>query len=77
MVLFGTHGAHWRADRAAIATHARSAAISSIQITFEEDKPPAEHAMPPGGFRLAIINCWDLDAGRRLRTRIKPLFSAT
>jgi len=76
VVLFGAHGRHWRADRAAIAAELRRPGISSIQITFEEDKPPAEHAMPPGGFRLAIINCWDLDAGRRVRTRLKPLFSA-
>jgi hypothetical protein len=75
VVLFGAHDTHWHANRAAIAAHLRRPAISSIQITFEEDKPPAEHAMPPGGFRLAIINCWDLNAGRRLRTRLKPLFS--
>jgi hypothetical protein len=24
----------------------------------------AEHAMPPGGFRLATVNAWTLDAGR-------------
>src|SRR5262249_19038821 len=38
VVLFGAHGTQWRADRAAIATHVRRPAISSIQITFEEDK---------------------------------------
>ena len=28
--------------------------ISSVQITFHEDLPPERHAMPPGGFRLAV-----------------------
>ena len=32
--------------------------------------------MPPGGFRLAIVNCWDLDAGRAVRARLRDLFSA-
>jgi hypothetical protein len=30
--------------------------------------------MPPGGFRLAIINCWDLDAGFDLRDRLTLRF---
>jgi len=75
VVLFGAHGRRWRVDRDAVDRIRARPHISSIQITFEEDKPPAEHAMPPGGFRLAIINCWDLDAGRRLRTRLKPMFT--
>jgi hypothetical protein len=28
---------------------------------------PGDHAMPPGGFRLAIVNCHDLAAGRAVR----------
>jgi hypothetical protein len=51
-------------------------AISSIQITFHADKPPEAHAMPPGGFRLAIINCWDLEAGFAVRRRLTQLFAA-
>jgi hypothetical protein len=39
--------------------------LSSIQITFHSYDPEAAHAMPPGGFRLAIVNCWALDAGRK------------
>lgn len=38
-------------------------AVSSLQITFYEDRPAASQAMPPGGFRLAVINCWDRSAG--------------
>jgi hypothetical protein len=32
--------------------------------------------MPPGGFRLAVINCWDLGAGRAAREDLKAHFSA-
>jgi hypothetical protein len=38
--------------------------VTSVQITFHRDRPAAAHAMPPGGFRLAIVNCRDLEAGR-------------
>ena len=41
--------------------------VASIQITFHEDRPPEAHAAPPGGFRLAIVNCWNLEAGREAR----------
>ena len=37
--------------------------VSSVQITFHEDKDPERHAMPPGGFRLAVVNAWNLPAG--------------
>lgn len=39
--------------------------VSSVQITFDKTKAPAQHAMPPGGFRLAIINGYDLASGRK------------
>jgi hypothetical protein len=74
VVLFGAHGGHWQIDRAAIAAFLRRPCISSIQITFDADVPPDQHAMPPGGFRLAIVNCWDLDAGRKVRAALKRLF---
>ena len=35
---------------------------------------PLHHAMPPGGFRLAVVNCWDLEAGRRVRAELAALF---
>jgi hypothetical protein len=37
--------------------------VSSLQITFYENKNAADHPMPPGGFRLGLINCWNLQAG--------------
>jgi hypothetical protein len=39
-----------------------------VQITFFEDRPQHSHVMPPGGFRLAIVNSFGLEAGLRVRT---------
>jgi hypothetical protein len=33
--------------------------------------------MPPGGFRVAIVNCWDLDAGTAARELLRAHFEAT
>jgi hypothetical protein len=76
VVVFGAHATRWTIDRAAVRGLLARPGISSIQITFEETKDPAHHAMPPGGFRLAIINCWDLAAGRAAREELKGLFRA-
>ena len=48
--------------------------VSSVQITFHADRPPDWHAMPPGGFRLAIVNTWDLNVGRRARRKLAAMF---
>jgi len=79
VVLFGEHGIDYRdrVDRAAVAELVRLDTVSSIQITFHMDKPPEAHAMPPGGFRLAIVNCWDLAAGRAARERLALMFWPT
>ena len=45
--------------------------VSSVQITFHEDKAPEHHAMPPGGFRLAIVNSFSLAAGQAARDRLR------
>jgi hypothetical protein len=45
--------------------------VSSVQITFHEDKAPEHHAMPPGGFRLAIVNALTLAAGQAGRERLR------
>lgn len=52
----------------------RRPGISSVQITFHEGRAAAHHAMPPGGFRLAVVNCWDLSAGKRARQDLKAHF---
>jgi len=75
VVLFGAHGVQSRVERAAVAALLSSGDVSSIQITFDESRPAAAHAMPPGGFRLAIVNCWDLSVGRKVRSTIRQLFS--
>jgi hypothetical protein len=51
--------------------------VSSIQITFHQDRPLETHAMPPGGFRLAIVNCWDLGVGLLVRERLAMMFRST
>jgi hypothetical protein len=61
-------------DRARVAEILRRPHVSSIQVTFDPDRPPERHAMPPGGFRLAIVNCWNLEAGRAARADLKRLF---
>ena len=33
-----------------------------------------QHAMPPGGFRLAVVNAWSLQAGRAGRERLRGIF---
>jgi hypothetical protein len=76
VVLFGAHGKDWRIDRSAVRALTRRPGISSIQITFDDDVPQEVHAMPPGGFRLAIINCWDLAAGKAVRNRLAAMFAA-
>jgi hypothetical protein len=46
--------------------------VSSVQISFHQDRDPSQHSMPPGGFRLAVINAWTLSAGQAARERLKP-----
>ncbi len=75
VVLFTEHGQQYkRLDGDTIKELLKKPHISSIQITFHQDKPPEVHAMPPGGFRLAVVNCWDLNAGFELRETLASLF---
>jgi hypothetical protein len=78
VVLFGAHGIQYRHPPAELVERLKGEpGISSIQVTFHEDRPPASHSMPPGGFRLAIVNAWDLDAGRRAREELALSFWTT
>jgi len=75
VVLFGAHGLSYpRVEPAAVADIAAQDGVSSVQITFHPEKPPEMHSMPPGGFRLAIVNCWDLEAGLKARERLALQF---
>ncbi|MEA2873442.1 MAG: hypothetical protein QOH67_3418 [Hyphomicrobiales bacterium] len=78
VVLFGPHGPHYRHPPRALVEEVRAMPqVSSVQVTFHEDKPADQHAMPPGGFRLAIVNCLDLDAGRAAREKLAMVLLKT
>jgi hypothetical protein len=78
VVLFGAHGILYRHPPAELVDELRRAPqVTSIQITFHEDRPPSAHSMPPGGFRLAIVNCWDRQAGIAVRERLALSFWST
>jgi hypothetical protein len=76
VVLFGTPGIAPHIERETAAALRSTAGVSSIQITFDESQPPDAHAMPPGGFRLAIVNCWDSAIGNGVRSELRRQFSA-
>jgi hypothetical protein len=72
VVLFGPHGRRYRHPPAEVVEQALGLeGVSSLQITFHEDRDPAGHSMPPGGFRLAIINATNLAAGQAARDIIR------
>jgi hypothetical protein len=48
-----------------------------VQIAFHEDLPLELHAMPPGGFRLAVVNGFDLRATLAASKRLKAYFLPT
>ncbi|MSO66115.1 MAG: hypothetical protein EXQ85_10065 [Alphaproteobacteria bacterium] len=78
VVLFGAHGIRYRVpDSVLIDDLLTVRAISSVQVTFHPDKAPEEHSMPPGGFRLAIVNCWELEAGLAAREQLALAFWST
>ncbi len=78
VVLFGAHGVQYRHPPAELVAKLRATpGVSSIQITFHEDLPPAAHSMPPGGFRLAIVNTHDLQVGRQVRQELALSFWST
>jgi hypothetical protein len=74
IALFGPHGRRYTIDPADVDALRSVEGISSIQITFDEAIPLDQHAMPPGGFRIAIINCWDLREGFLVRAALRRLF---
>ena len=68
VILFGPHVRQYLHPPAMLVQEIRGMAdISSTQITFHPDKLSAAHSMPPGGFRLAIVNTWQLSAGQQAR----------
>jgi hypothetical protein len=75
VVLFGPNGRHYRHPPPGLTDEIkRMGGITSVQITFHEDWAPERHAMPPGGFRLAIVNGFDLERALAARARLKEYF---
>jgi hypothetical protein len=75
VVLFGPKDRRYRHPPSALVEEIlRVPEISSVQITFHEERTLESHAMPPGGFRLAIVNAWDVDAGKAARERLRVFF---
>ena len=69
--LFGPHSRRYEHPPAMVVDRIRSLdGISSLQITFDELKLAASHTMPPGGFRLAIVHTWNLEAGFAARREL-------
>jgi hypothetical protein len=78
VVLFGGHGISYKHPPRALVDELRETpGVTSIQITFHEDRPPSAHSMPPGGFRLAIVNCWEREVGVRAREQLALSFWST
>lgn len=78
VVLFGAHGLRYtHPEKALVSELLKHPAISSVQITFHEGRAPTAHSMPPGGFRLAIVNGWDLEACRAARAKLALSFWST
>ncbi|HYX73256.1 MAG TPA: hypothetical protein VE819_01050 [Steroidobacteraceae bacterium] len=75
VALFGPHGREYQHPPGELVEQVRRMPqVSSVQITFHADRPAATHAMPPGGFRLAIVNCYELGAGRAARAVLAQAF---
>ena len=75
VVLFGPYGRRYRHPPAALVEEVKAIpGVTSVQITFHENRAPEHHAMPPGGFRLAIVNGFDLRAAMRARKRLTEYF---
>lgn len=75
VVLFGPHGRRYaHPSPLHLASYRARPGVSSVQITFCEERAPDAHIMPPGGFRLAVINCSSLAAGIALRASMAEVF---
>ncbi len=74
VVLFGPHGQYRHPPSDFVEDIKSMPGVTSVQVTFHEDRAPEAHAMPPGGFRLAIVNGFDLRATLAARERLRAHF---
>ncbi|MFT3987243.1 hypothetical protein [Aestuariivirga sp.] len=73
--LFATHGEGFRHPPMALQQQIRAMpGVKSLQISFHEGKDPEHHAMPPGGFRIGIVNATCLEAGLEARRMLASAF---
>jgi hypothetical protein len=78
VVLFGAHGLQYAHPPAELLAEIRATpGITSVQVTFHQDRPPSWHSMPPGGFRLAIVNSHDLALAVSMREKLALSFWST
>jgi hypothetical protein len=78
VILFGRRGrSHWKKPlEYEIQSLLNLYNISSIQLPFHEGQPAEQHSMPPGGFRLAVINGFNLEECLRARERLAESFKS-
>ncbi|KAG0223545.1 hypothetical protein BGX31_008443 [Mortierella sp. GBA43] len=78
VILWGSQQQRYRLPEESEVEKARVVpGVTSVQVPFYEHIAPSAHSNPPGGFRLTIVNCVDLEAGRKanqiLREAIKEV----
>jgi hypothetical protein len=75
--LFAAHEQQFRHPPRELQERIRSMpGVSSLQISFHDDKVAGDHPMPPGGFRIGIVNCTDLSAGEEARRLLAGAYPA-
>jgi hypothetical protein len=75
LVLCGPSGRRYRHPPPGLVREvATMPGVSSVQITFHEDRPPERHSMPPGGFRVALVNAFDRNGGEAAREVLRAHF---
>lgn len=76
LALFGPHGRRYSyPPNEIVESVARMRDVSSVQITFHEDRAPEAHSMPPGGFRVALVNAFSLAHGLAARDKLASWFA--
>jgi len=68
VTLFARHGIKYKSPpRSHVKAVLDVPGVRSVQIPFHDKRKPEDHAMPPGGFRVGIVNTTDLEQGLKAR----------